>query len=64
MYDYDNITTRTTSDTIQPSINFFLAFSFLCISDVAYVAEAILLDMRFIERDPHTNNVRLTPFGR
>jgi hypothetical protein len=32
--------------------------------DVAHIAETVLLDMQFIERDPHTNNVRLTPLGR
>jgi hypothetical protein len=31
---------------------------------VSYIAEAFLLEMQFIERDPHTNKVRLTPLGR
>jgi hypothetical protein len=33
-------------------------------TDAAYLAEAILLDIQYIERDPYTNNVRLTKRGR
>ena len=33
-------------------------------SDVAYIAEAVLVEKGFIERDPYTINVRLTPLGR
>lgn len=33
-------------------------------SDVAFLAEEILLEREFIERDAHSNNVRLTPLGR
>jgi hypothetical protein len=32
--------------------------------DVAYLVEDILVERQFIERDPHTNNVRLTTLGR
>jgi hypothetical protein len=32
--------------------------------DVAYIAETVLVNMQYIERDPRTNNVRLTPVGR
>ncbi len=33
-------------------------------SDVAYIAEAVLVEMQYIERDPRTINVRLTALGR
>jgi hypothetical protein len=33
-------------------------------TDVAYLAEAALVERGYIERDPLTNNVRLTPEGR
>lgn len=33
-------------------------------TDVAYLAEAALVERQYIERDPLTNNVRLTPVGR
>jgi hypothetical protein len=33
-------------------------------SDVAYIAEAVLVEMQYIESDPHTNNIRLRPLGR
>lgn len=34
-------------------------------NDVAYIAEQVLLQqLQFIERDSHSNNVRLTPLGR
>jgi hypothetical protein len=33
-------------------------------SDVICIAEAVLVERRFIERDPYTINVRLTPLGR
>jgi hypothetical protein len=33
-------------------------------ADATYVAEAVLLETQYIERDPHTNNVRLTKRGR
>jgi hypothetical protein len=32
--------------------------------DVAYVAETVLMNMKYIRRNPRTNNVRLTPLGR
>jgi hypothetical protein len=34
-------------------------------SDVAYIAEAVLVgELQYIERDPHSINVRLMPLGR
>ena len=33
-------------------------------SDVAYIAEAVLLEMGYIERDPHSIRVKLSPLGR
>jgi len=33
-------------------------------TDVAYTAEVVLLEMKYIERDPYSINVRLTPLGR
>jgi hypothetical protein len=30
---------------------------------VAYISETILLELGYIERDPHNKNVRLTPLG-
>ena len=32
--------------------------------DAIYIAEAILLEIQYIERDPQTNNIRLTKLGR
>jgi hypothetical protein len=32
--------------------------------DVAYIAESVLVDMQYIERDPNSNKVRLTQPGR
>jgi hypothetical protein len=32
--------------------------------DAVYIAEAILLEIQYIERDPQTNNIRLTKLGR
>lgn len=33
-------------------------------TDVGYIAEAALLERGYIQRDPHTNKVSLTPVGR
>ncbi len=33
-------------------------------SDATKIAEAVLLELKYIELDPHTNNIRLTTLGR
>lgn len=32
--------------------------------DVAYIAEPVLMDKHYIERDPHSHNFKLTVLGR
>lgn len=47
--------TRTIKDELK---------AFKNASDATNIAEAVLLELKYIELDPHTNNIRLTKLGR